>query len=405
MLAADLQQGSLLSFFTLPTDLLPFIFFFLSPKELCCLDSAILNHKDRPLFLSALIQRFQNDSIFGKSNSLKYMTRWYLCRRIPITALLVPRVVRPKDMLSMNSNYLKEVCVTEVSLNNEDLIALGQCLNLKKLAFDECSCPPNFNISSILRNLSSLEDLNLRCVPFSRADIEILCQSCPLLTDLKLLSLHDVGDEKLRLLLEGLPALRSLALMELAITDESVRMLLNHRPRIPSIGIAYCESVSSENVLSLLSEIIIPTILISDGDEELFISAIENLTSSISYFDDQENPDFNRLLAHTSLLNRLVSLVTCCSHAVRPKILILFHLIVAIGYPRRVVAAGVVPILVRLFNSLNEDEKHTSLSVVEALALTHPRHVLTSGVLSMFRARHLRVKLPQLLLTSYFLFS
>jgi hypothetical protein len=38
---ARIEKGQL---FSLPTDLLPFIFSFLSSKELCCLDTAILNH-------------------------------------------------------------------------------------------------------------------------------------------------------------------------------------------------------------------------------------------------------------------------------------------------------------------------------------------------------------------------
>jgi hypothetical protein len=46
-----LSQSSL---FALPGDLLPLIFSFLTPKELCCLDSTTLNHTDRVAFCGCL---------------------------------------------------------------------------------------------------------------------------------------------------------------------------------------------------------------------------------------------------------------------------------------------------------------------------------------------------------------
>jgi hypothetical protein len=252
-----LNKGQLL---TLPFDILPFLFSFLSPKELCCLDSAILNYTDRPLFLSALIQRFTNtESKFIGDSSDDLMARWYLCRRIPITTLSLSENC-PIGLISMNSNFLKDVSL-EVSLSNDDLLALENSSHLKKLSLCECSFPINFHLSNILRNLKELENLKLSCVSFSRTEVETLTRSCPLLKNFQISDVKGFGDDELRILAEGFPFLRSLNLNYLDdITDSSVRILANQPPRIASIGVVDCGGVSFASISTLLQKFTIPAI-------------------------------------------------------------------------------------------------------------------------------------------------
>jgi hypothetical protein len=383
-----------LLFSTLPSDLLPFIFSFLSPKELCCLDSAILNHTDRPLFLSALLQRLnQNEESKNircvRMSFFDAIIRWYLCRRIPITNLWLSARFQPGVIL-MNSSILKVLLLTEISLNKEDLIALEQCSNLKILIFFGCSCPPKINISSILHNLSRLEELHLGRVPFSRGDIEILCRSCPLLKNLQLSHMERMGDEKLRLLVEGCPSLHSLILESLPITEESVLMLRTHRPLILLVAVKDCFELSLESRLSLLSEITIPTILNNDNDKELQIFALETLVWCIED-DSEEDPQVFELLTNKALLERAVHLLFS-GHRVS-DILPFFTELHNRGCHRLLVDLGIVPFIVRFFNSLEENDKIYCMMILEGLGRDHTQYLLTSGVLSLFRPHLLKVSL------------
>jgi hypothetical protein len=370
---------------SLPTDLLPFIFSFLSSKELCCLDSAILNHANRPVFLSALIQRFTKESLFnGEDNaSFELVTRWYLCRRIPITDLTLDNVPYPKGL---NFIYLKSILLYDINLHDEDLLVISQCSNLKKLDIYGCSFPPHFDISSLLEGLSSLEQLELDYVPFSTLTVEIICRHCQSLKSLELSSLDSVGDDELRLLLEGCPSLHSLRLLSLPISQESVIMLRNCQ--ILSIGIRYCEGVSLESVLSLLKEVTIPTIFNSDATQELQISALGALHFSIPYTPQSEIPQISEFLTNESLLKRLVELLAHKNRFRNTLIDFLNH-IARSGYHRLVVAAGVVPVLVRHFESFreNEEELRFAFLLLQLLSFKsiYQQHLLTSGVLSIFR--------------------
>jgi hypothetical protein len=122
---------------------------------------------------------------------------------------------------------------------------------------------------------------------------------------------ESLGDAKLRILVDGCPSLCSLSLSHLHnITEESVSILGNHRPRIPSIAIRNCRRVRLESVLSLLREITIPTIFLNDDDEELQISSVDNLASSIPIYPSlEENVFITDLLTPDSLVQRLVGLL------------------------------------------------------------------------------------------------
>jgi hypothetical protein len=389
--------GSVL-FSTLPTDLLPVLFSFLSCKELCCFDSAILNHTDRRIFLFALNQMFKRESKFVAMPALGLQSRarWYLCRRIPITNLSVLSVKCPEDMISMNSHSLKEISLMNAILGDKDALALSQCSNLKKLKCSNCSLPTHFDLGLILRNLTCLENLELGQIPFSRLTAEIISRHCQSLKFLDLFSVAGVGDEELRFLVQACPSLRSLRICRQAnISEESVCMLMNSRPQIASIGICYCGGVSLASVLSLLREITIPTIFDLDGDEDLRISALKNLSSSILNFVS-ENPQISEFVSNDSLLNLLA-----LKNRVRSKLISCFHEFAGNGY-HCLVTVRVVPSLVHHCDSFNASELEFYLCLLEELS-SHPgckQHLLTSGVLSTFRLHRL-----ELLMVSLYLFT
>jgi hypothetical protein len=388
--------------FSLPTDLLPLIFSFLSPKELCCLDSSILNHTDRPIFLSALIQRFTKKSIFHfhksideyftsisiiheKEPSIDSYASWYRCRRIPVTTLTLFNTSCPPEMISMNINYLTNIKFVNICLGNEDVVALGRCLNLKNLFLLHVFSLVDGE-RSIFQNLSpSLEDLGLCNFSLSRVDFEAIPRSFPSLKSLELSSMEGVGDEELRILVEHFPFLRSLRLCYLDITEESVKMLRNHRPRISSIGLRSCGTVSDESVLSILREFTIPTLL-NSRDEDLQLSALENINHSLinTY---RSYPEINDHFFHSSLLARLADLLTVC----RLRFLIL-NLLTRLTFHDshdRVADAGIVPVLIRHFVLFDERQREIALEVLHGLSSDHScqRHLLSSGVLSIFHPR------------------
>jgi hypothetical protein len=404
----DYCKGQL---FSLPTDLLPLIFSFLSPKELCCLDSAILNHTDRPLFVSALIQRFTKESIFHFRKCYKLLTitsiisniqdkereepsmdsyaSWYRCRRIPVTTLTLFNTSCPPEMISMNINYLTNIKFVNICLGNEDVVALGRCLNLKTLSL--CDVSTDDGESSIFQNLSSsLEYLKLSDFILFRAEVEAISRSFPSLKSLELSSMEGVGDEELCILVEGFPNLRTLRLSYLIdITDDSVRMLRSHRPRIPLIAIRDCDEVSVASTLSLFREFTISTILSNDGDEDFQLSALENIKFSIlDRCMDDGIPEINDLLSQNSLLERLVDLFI--ARRLRSIILELLSELVCHG-PDQLVDAGVVPVLIRHFDSFDQRQISNAVLILYVVSKKTSYHelLLSSGVLSVLRPRRI----------------
>jgi hypothetical protein len=198
----------------------------------------------------------------------------------------------------------------------------------------------------------------------------------------------DFGDDELRTLVEGCPSLCSLRLSFLDdITEGSVMMLRNHRPRVPSVCIQDCEGVSWESVLSLLRETTIPTICSNDEDEKLQINSIDDLYFATELASGVVIPGIADLFLHNSLLERFISLMAHSTYPVRFLSLEMLRRMASRGHDRRMIDAGVVPVLVRLFDSFDEQEKDYSLSLLASLS-SHPNHlhdILSSGVLSMFR--------------------
>jgi hypothetical protein len=382
--------------FSLPSDLLPFIFSFLSPKELCCLDSAALNHTSRQVFLSALIKQFQNGEFnFGDSffigvphKNVEFQTRWYLCRRIPLSKIFFRKISCPTEIISMNLNSLKEINLGEITLASEDALALTHCSHLKILSISRCLFPVNHDLSSFLKNLTSLEVLSLSHVRFSKLIAQTISQHCRSLKSIQFDSLN-IGDDELRILAEGCSSLRSLRLSSLDnLTDEAIKMLMNHRPQIPSVAVCSCEGVSEDILLSLLREITIPAIF-NEGDEDLQICALKDLSDSIPYFSDEDDDNelfVSNLLTHDSLSQRLVALLRL-RNRMHLSLISFFQTIVGNGYPHLVVDMAVVPVLVHQYETFNLSEMTHLLRLLKVLS-SQPscqEHLLTSGVLSIFR--------------------
>jgi hypothetical protein len=372
--------------FSIPTEILEFVFSFLVPIELCVLDSAILNHKTRPHFLTALQRRFHKKSLFDTDDldSLDSQALWYLSRRIPITDLVL-RGIFPEGIVSTNSYSLIEFTVIETDLSQECLAALQQCVNISKVHLENCNT--KFEIGFFLRNLAHLRELHLHQFTLSKTAIDILSTSCRYLKCLTLLYVDGVGDAELRSLLQGCPALCSLKFCSLEITNESVQMLVNYQPQIPSIGICDCDRVNLENVLTLLEEITIPTIF-SNKNEMLRRSALQALVFSLPYLYSEPHRQVIRLLSHKSLLKRLVELVSL-NNSVRDDVFSLFTAMLDRGYLHPVVDSGIIPAIIRHFDSFHEIEQMRVVSILATIsAEVQYRHiVLSSGVLSIFRSR------------------
>jgi hypothetical protein len=292
-------------------------------------------------------------------------------------------------MISMNINYLKEISFTKTTLEKRVVCDLVQCPNLKKLQFSQCSFPTDFDLALILQNLPHLLELALDGIPFSRQIAEIITRHCRLLKYLQLSSLIGIGDDELSILVEGCSSLRSLRLEYLLnITEESVKMLRNHRPLIPSIGFSTCQGVRLESVLPLLQECTLPAIL-DRGDEELQLYALEDLTQAIPLI---EHPQISSLLSHESFLEGLVPLLAL-KNEVRWTLIFFFWHLTQSGYHHLVVDAGVASALIQHCNSFDEQEIELLLPLFDVLSAypDYQNHLLTSGILSIFRLHRLQL--------------
>jgi hypothetical protein len=392
--------SSLRSLFALPGDLLPMIFSFLSPKELCCLDSAVLNHTDRPIFLSALIQSFQTGkSDFelngsGKKKKVyscfcKVYSRWYLCRRIPIKKLVIEEFSCPKGMISMNSTSLQFINLSNPPvLDPEDLFAIHQCTNLKHFYFHGVSFPADFDIASIYQNLTCLETLELGDIPFSRSATEAICR-CRSLKLLELSFLKDFGDDDLRLLIEDLPSsIHLLKLNSLGITDESLRMLISRHPRLPAIAIRDDDedaTLSWDAFFSYLQVFTIPQVFNDENPESQFCSMV-TLRDTASFNSPFSDDQISALFEIDNLLMRLVELL---STHYREKlgffIVQFFALAAEHGYHRVLADIGALSAVVCF--SLEGEYIGQSLQFLKSFLVHNDCHfqLLTSGVLSLYR--------------------
>jgi hypothetical protein len=322
---------------------------------------------------------------------LDYQANWYLSRRIPITHLVVEGVEScPKGLISMNSQSLRELTCIEIPLDKEDVSALSQCLNLTKVQISDCGFPSNFEIGSIFQNLTSLDELHLRHDSVSRTTIDILSRCCRSVRFLSLLFMTGVGDGELRCLLGGCHSLCSLKMYYLDITDESVPVLIKHQPQILSIGLSVCERLSWDSVITLLTEITIPTIL-NNKDYMMRRSALEHFIYTIPdpYFDISGVPHVISFFAHNPFLNRLVELVSL-NDRLRDAIISLFKALSERGYKQSVVDSGVIPVIIRLFNSFTTLEQKEVLSILNFVT-SHGHLLLSSGVLSIIRPSPLHV--------------
>jgi hypothetical protein len=376
---------------TIPTDLLPYIFTFLDPYELCCLDSAILNHTDRPLFLSALIQRFtKTDSKFNSDKNQDLKAKWYICRCIPITDLSFTRVC-PTKIVSMNSNDLKRISLNGVDFNHEEFLLIKQCSNLKELFLTQCSAGEDLDFLSLLQGFPSLEILGLSNVSFYwPADHERSPGCCPSLKSIEFALDDGMRDNELRCLVETCPSLRSLILCSLGITNESVRMLIDHRPRIPLISISDC-CLSLDVLVPLLREIAIPTLFNSDEDETLQLEAMEYLCSFIAT-PPEAHPDIEEFLSAGSLLRRFVDIFEP-KIPLRSSILFFFEKLTQSSYHQLVVDAGAIPVFSRLYDSYDLWGKQSFFLMIHHLSshTEYHLHLLSAGILSIFRPQLLDV--------------
>jgi hypothetical protein len=145
-------------------------------------------------------------------------------------------------------------------------------------------------------------------------------------------------------------------------------MLRNHLPQISLIGISSCDGLSWESVLSLMRETTIATIFNNEEDEELRISAIEYL----SYINPESR--LIDILSHDSLLHRLVELLS--SGPSLQNDLWFLRELTERGYPDLVVKAGVIDVIIGLFDSFTMNSKFLSSDILEMIA-THSRpHLL-----------------------------
>jgi hypothetical protein len=336
----------------------------------------------------------------GYTKSCESKALWYLCRRIPVTNLDFGDESSVPELISMNSNSLEEIRL-EVTFGHEVLIALGNCSHLKKLSFFQCSFSDDLQRSSLLQSLTNLETLCLSSCLLSRSNIEVISH-CQSLKYLELSFLNNLEDPTLRCLVEGCRNLRSLKLCALRISDESLRMLMSHHPPIPSIGIQDCLKVNVENIFSLLEQTTIPTFFQTE-DEELQMVAIGDITFTMrsSYISRHY---FAHFFANNFFLDRLVSLLSL-KNQVRSPIISFIATCVAQGHHQLVVNSGAIPVLIQLFNSFSVAEKYSFLRLLHFFCSKNHEltHLLTSGVLSIFRPSLLQVRCdchPPSLITS-----
>jgi hypothetical protein len=320
------------------------------------------------------------------------MAHWYVSRRIPVAVLNLQCAKCPTKMISMNSVSLKEVTFFSVSLMNEDIVSLGNCSKIKILSLWNCSFPVNCQISSILENFTSLEALYLDCIPFSRSDVEVISRCCRFLKSLKLSFVNGVGDQELRILVEGCPMLSSLKLSYLDITDESVRMLVNRSPQFSSIGLSCCDRVSPESVMFLIRQFVI--LQLDDDVEELQLSALDTLSFSISCSSQPQN-HLEELLSQDSLFERFVKLISL-KNRVRSHLLSLVGQLSHNGYDR--VVLNFLPVMIHHFSSFDQIEKSNFLTILNSFPDCRLQF-LASGVLSIFRPPLLHVRLSPTELT------
>jgi hypothetical protein len=381
-----------LSLFSLPIDLLQFIFTFLSVKELCYLDSAILNCTDRPHLLATLAR--SHVWFGGIDTFMESKTKWFLCRRVHVTDLYLHKVPCPNGLISFNSNYLQQIACYRIVFNDAEFFALTQCSRLKKIDLDECSFPVTSEISLIFQNFTNLEELRLQRVPFTRSAVEAIARYCQSLKYLEISYLDNVGDDELRCLVYGCPYLRTLKLCGLDITDESTRMLFHHGSQIRSVGINDCTGVRSESVLSLLREFNIPQIFNHDI-ENLQISALEGFTFSIPFSRYSHlNLHFIDFLSQGSLLKQLAEFFSLeNSRSLQITLILFFSQLTNYGYSGSVVESGVVSKIIPNFSSFDDLQRQLSIQIFQELSSdNYHRHLLSSGILSIVRSHLLQVR-------------
>lgn len=386
----------------LPNDLWFPVLNYLIPKDVCGLDSALLNHSLRSIFLQVLPTYFRENPpcLLVPSYSHELVLQWYDARNIALSSLHIQFQVRGKlsYFTDVPRFFLKyHLSLKHININlsfycrgelvPQGFMGLSQCTQLESLQihFYIFFPPSPLVVPNIFKSLINLQTLSLSGVCIEETSLEALCKSG---SPMKALAFKDywfLDDRNLSGLLLSFPSLTSLSLNNVEITDQSVKMLMNMCPRIKSIEIRICTMVSRGCLASFVRDISIPHILNESDTEVSICSSISTLLGLMQNYSWTEE-EIHHLLSSDLLNQFLTHISRTNSLAIRDSMTTVFLEVCQKGNISTFVESEAIPALLQAqlrFPSTFSEDFYRLLDCLLSKG-NYQEYLLQCGVLSSF---------------------
>jgi hypothetical protein len=257
--------------FLLPIDLLRFILKFLTLNELGLFDRVIVSHSPRSQFLEAL--RGHEILLLEKISCNARILHWLTTRHISVSTIVISEYISSsclplilQNKLSLQNIKFLETCD---GVDQEVLCALSQCAHLDSLSFSLCHQINDESVQLLLepqgdpkaRKMKSLKSLEfVNCSSLTNQTALHIALFCASLQHLNLSGFVHLSDLEIEAIVQGCPQLASLDLSRTAITEVSVRRILDSYPQLHTLILSNCVGVSNALKVTALRMISLPQI-------------------------------------------------------------------------------------------------------------------------------------------------
>lgn len=367
---------------SLPSDILLILLAYLFPKDRCLLDSAILNHSYRPIFLQSLFDFYDSPSYTQSLLLIKQgcpsQIAWHRFRKLSIKRIRIWSSDETwSDHLRTFQSTLTHISLLSQHLIYSELDILRECPHLQVLEFCQCRLPASYTFTEHIRQFSQVPSIRIETYfnystdfQYVRTSTVVTGLSFPSIFCLYLTRLN-VVDVELRSIFLACSSLQSLHLIDVAIEDETLLLLPTICPSLRTVHIRQCERVSFEAMLSILRHYTIPNLM--NLDPPKLEVEIDSFREGLSLIIQTHSPD---VVISRDLMKRLLSLLKPhCSSALIRSISSLFYLISMSYFGFFILEFSVLPLFFKLYTSIPELALLDSiLRIVTSLLVQESHH-------------------------------
>jgi hypothetical protein len=284
----------------LPTDLYREVLKYFFLEDVQILDLALVNHKLREAYYSAL----SGIEILKLRNEYSGICiPWLSQRNILVTEFETwSRFnIQIRQYIIQSKPRLETLSLSKTPLSNNDLELIGMCPYLKSVSLICSKEITNQGLENFLRMNPQLEKLSIGFnSQFSNDLLQLTFEACPHLTHLDISHSKWVSDDSLDLIAQSSLGLKSLEISSTSISNERViDFIENPPPSLRNLGIG---NSPLETRILVLSKLALPAL--KDPDSKVQMLGLQSFLENFKCIEDKELVD--RVLSWPGLLSQFI---------------------------------------------------------------------------------------------------